>query len=287
MIKICNQYNAKASDIRNAIDKMQFLDVKFKPHEKFDIPFVNMVDTNIVVQDDYYILYFDILGYKDKIDKYGEEYFLHIIYAVMDTINSVYEDAQKGKLFGYHIFSDNIIIFVKKDNDLADAQKIILLIKDAFIIQRNLMGQYGILIRGAITQGKLFYGKDFVYGKGLINAYMMEDNQAVYPRIIIDKECMMDLRQMMEPDSIIEKMYHTVEEVICIDSDNEYFIGYINVFDFSYERFANYLYYHKNLIIAYLKYGELEDEEKEKYIWCKKYHNAVCDLYQLDDVKIL
>lgn len=44
----------------------------------------------------------------------------------------------------------------------------------------------GIFCRGAITSGKLYHTKEMIFGQALIDAYHMEQELAVYPRIIIN-----------------------------------------------------------------------------------------------------
>lgn len=275
---------------KNVIQKisndMSFLDGKFVAYEMFDIPLSNPINIDSLSEDEYYILYFDILGYKEKIKQYGEEYFLKVICAVIDTIDTAYEDSEKGRNFGYHIFSDNIIVFSKKEsNTETNVYKLIDFIKDAYIIQRNLMGQYRILLRGAITEGKLYYGGNFIYGTGLIDSYLMEDEKAINPRIIISKNLINKLNSVITDDFIFKYAYRSIKQIINIDIDGEYFVGYINKFGNTPQIFVGYLYYHKNLIESYFALG-LKEKEKSKIIWCKEYHNTVCSIYELDNLKI-
>lgn len=285
-MKIKHPDEEEKNIIQKISNYMLFLDGKFDAYEKFDIPLSNSINIDSLSEDNYYILYFDILGYKDKLKHYGEEYFLKIICAVMDTIKAVYEDSEKGRNFGYHIFSDNIIIFLKKENDTeANVIKLLVFIKDAFIIQRNLMGQYRIMLRGAITEGKLYYEGNYIYGTGLIDSYLMENNKAINPRIIIDKNLIYKLNNIITGNSIFKYFYINIKQIINRDDDGEYFVGYINKFGNSSQIFVGYLYYHKNLLESY-SILELEDKEKSKIIWCKKYHNAICDLYELENLKV-
>lgn len=46
--------------------------------------------------------------------------------------------------------------------------------------------QLGLLVRGAITIGDLVHTGSIAYGPGLIKAYQMESQEAIYPRVILD-----------------------------------------------------------------------------------------------------
>lgn len=282
-MKINLPNNEKIDCVNSIIHEMNFHNLKFDAYEKYDIPLSTPFDTDSLIEDEYFILYFDILGYKEKIKKYEEEYFMKVIYAVIDTINVVYEGSKKCRNFGYHIFSDNIIIFIKKKPDIGNnGLELLNLIQDTFIIQRNLMGQYRILIRGAITEGKLYYGRDFVYGSGLVNSYLLEDKKAINPRVIIDKNL---IKKYILENPAIAGAY--INQLINQDDDGEFFIGYINNYERNYEKFVIYLFYHKKLIESLLKELTLKEEVRQKFIWCKKYHNLICMIYQLEDMKIL
>ena len=50
------------------------------------------------------------------------------------------------------------------------------------------LSSMGIFIRGGITLKELYTGKNFIYGKGIIDAYHIENKIAIYPRVVIDKE---------------------------------------------------------------------------------------------------
>lgn len=137
----------------------------------------------------YVICYFDILGYKQMLDKLGDDKYIHYIVCVIDTLKALLDD-EVIVPFNYHIFSDNIIIFapIQKD-DFNNTVVISEFVRCISILQRNLMGQYSIFIRGCITLGNLYYDGKFVYGSGLVKAYNLENEKAIYPRIILDEQC--------------------------------------------------------------------------------------------------
>lgn len=55
------------------------------------------------------------------------------------------------------------------------------------IIQKELLQNDHILLRGSITKGDVFYDDEIIFGAGIVKAYINEE-RAVYPRIIIAKE---------------------------------------------------------------------------------------------------
>lgn len=139
----------------------------------------------------------------------------------METIKEYFNISDKLYSVKYHIFSDNVIIFTPLDEDPCVNKMLIdEYVMEIAVLQRNLIGQYGIFVRGSITLGNLYYGGNYVYGSGLSEAYRLENNCAFYPRIIID-------------DNIVKKFYNSSEifcdpinDFVAVDVDNRMFINY-------------------------------------------------------------
>jgi hypothetical protein len=153
---------------------------------------------------DYAICFVDILGYKNLLDELGENEFLQIIENTFDKIEKDINFSIRTKRIHseyiplpsveYHIFSDNILFFTEIDGLSQIEKENYLAYLMSFIAetQNNLLRE-GILLRGGLTVGKLYYkqGK-YIYGSGLMRAYELESTVANYPRIIIDPEIIAD-----------------------------------------------------------------------------------------------
>ncbi len=137
-----------------------------------------------------YVAFIDILGFKSMIDNDIEK-----VIIALDFIEKYCQDYYKfshtvdGDDFAEFVvtmFSDSIVISIDKDIDTS------LLTLNLFIefissLQYELLMR-GILIRGSITIGELYHKGNFVFGKGLIDAYIIESQIAEYPRIVIDEK---------------------------------------------------------------------------------------------------
>lgn len=152
---------------------------------------------NKIKVDKYFILYFDILGYKENLKRYGEEKCLRPIYlginfAIKDYIewinNVQFALATKIKIH-YRVFSDNILVAIKRSkNELENIYALYCLSKFVMNIQLTLAIEFGIFIRGCFHYGNLFFDKTILYGNGLIEAVTYEEKIAVYPRLILTTE---------------------------------------------------------------------------------------------------
>lgn len=85
-------------------------------------------------------------------------------------------------------FSDNIVFAIETENLVKEKkqQAIHDLCLILSIFQMRAFS-FGVLLRGAITVGKLYIDDTFVWGKALLKGYKLESKTAIYPRIVVDE----------------------------------------------------------------------------------------------------
>ncbi len=165
---------------------------------------------------DYRIVTFiDILGFKNLIyDSENDTNIRQVIFKALKFFKKwespdrwglkhieIEEDAQYKGLPNFEIaklttctcFSDSIVISVKI-NDLNINEIFSTLVANLADMGNYLM-RNKILIRGAITIGNLYHNKNgIIFGSGLIEAYELESNNAIYPRIILSQNLISKLK---------------------------------------------------------------------------------------------
>lgn len=148
---------------------------------------------------EYYIAYFDFLGYKEYFKEYGDKiqkFLFHFNTCINYTIGTVKLYCQKRfpknleMDIKVKVFSDNVLICIKVGSNI-EIEKIRLLSFMLVIseIQQDLFSQCCVFVRGAVTKGLLSFNEDFVFGEGLIEAVEIEGS-TIYPRIEISKAVM-------------------------------------------------------------------------------------------------
>lgn len=173
----------------------------------------------------YYVAYMDLLGISDAIKSEDSEDYLNKIYNLFDDVNKAVshtnQNHQRIKVIK-KIFSDNIIIAIKKEpffQDITEEIKQYLLVEIVSYLQ--LLGlKYFFLIRGGITIGDLYINNDFVYGKGLLESYKLESQNAIFPRIIISENCMDEFIQNNNIRTYLKKDF---DGTCYVDSFTAYF----------------------------------------------------------------
>ena len=98
--------------------------------------------------------------------------------------------------------------------------------------------RFNVLIRGAITQGKLIHTKDLVFGPAMNRAYELESTVAIFPRIIIDNivfQGRIDWFANEEDGEVRHQIRNEMntllendgDEVLSLDTDDFYYVDYI------------------------------------------------------------
>jgi hypothetical protein len=143
------------------------------------------------------LVFFDVLGYKEKMKKMGQMNFMKNIYLTfkiflksilkfkfpMDNHSFLFNNFK----FKYKIFSDNVLISIEMSkNPLDNMNKIIALLNTLCMIQTFFLN-HDMVVRGAVHLGDLCNTNDLLFGNGLISAVEYE-KKAKYPRIIISNE---------------------------------------------------------------------------------------------------
>ena len=201
----------------------------------------------------YCIAYLDFLGATESMKKNDNKFLNHIYSVYFNALNDVaFTNVVTQKDIGIKIFSDNILLSVKIEDDdpnrVAKIEKIINLAGNMYNDALN----HGYLIRGGITEGE-FYKDDndiFVYGKALIEAINLEEKIAIYPRIVVQ-------------NSIKESNPQYFHQ----DKDG---VWYLDSFIFT--GLYNYISY-KLQLLKMLKQNSKNEKVRQKIMWAISYFN--------------
>ncbi|OWV17666.1 MULTISPECIES: hypothetical protein [Fibrobacter] len=191
---------------------------------------------------EYYVAYFDVLGYKEAFKKSKDfsaklidaiEFSIKIMKKIVSIHNTTIlgESTEKIPEIEYKVFSDNVLICYKETKDDLSALSLVSFLRLVATIQRVFFERPHLIVRGGITKGPLYLTKDFVGGKALIEAVELENN-AVYPRIVVD-DCILNELNLFKMKDELSK---SVMEASCLDllvkdTDGKYFLNYIMSYD--------------------------------------------------------
>lgn len=84
----------------------------------------------------------------------------------------------------------------------------------------------GILIRGAVTKGRLWHDDEAVFGEGLVRAYDTESKVARYPRVMVTRDVIDDINAFAERELLKRVFKHTTKRA----DDGPFFLDILEGF---------------------------------------------------------
>jgi len=103
-------------------------------------------------------------------------------------------------------FSDSLVVSIPYDSSHLHQHFSVLVSNLAHIGSKFI--QAGIPIRGGIAVGNLVHDtKGVIYGPAMIEAYQLEENVSIYPRIILSQKLIEEL-QFSTSSSVVDYPYH-------------------------------------------------------------------------------
>ena len=138
-----------------------------------------------------YIAFLDILGFKELIKKFSCQEILGIFDKIRIPFSSMYitdqgkyKEIAAFKHVHMKVMSDSICFYIEADIENAFN----CLISCCAGFQADLLSlETPILIRGGIVVGDIYAEGDTIFGPGLTEAYLLEEMNAKYPRIILTR----------------------------------------------------------------------------------------------------
>lgn len=226
------------------------------------------------------VFFFDILGFREMIDSNvaskGSD--CTAIHEVFELINNFYIeeiDEKYSQSKEITFFSDSVIIsFVEEEQE-----QIFHTLADIQILLVNLVWK-GVVMRGAVSYGKLFHDKKYLFGPAFVEAYLTETKKAKYPRIICE-ESIIRLSQKGQTASDVKQDMEAFVLVVQPDDDEYWYIDYFGGIDSLFN--DNWEHVHYLLRLKELIVGNIEKSKEpgilEKYEWMKrKYNDVVSDI---------
>lgn len=137
----------------------------------------------------------------------------------------------------------------------------------------------GILVRGGVTVGQLIHDKQKCFGPAMIEAYKMESEKAINPRIIIDKNVLKYDLKNPGPANDVELESEYLFNLIKTDTEPEnkelFYLDYLkqkNEFVDS-DAYIEFIFNTKDFIVENLSKFRENEKVYKKYEWFKQYYN--------------
>lgn len=230
------------------------------------------------------ISFLDILGFGSIVDN---THSADEVFKILETFKyQTQPDKDLSKIYELKFtnFSDTVIrttpIFSETNKEFRVGILFCELL-DLIHIQSDLIYKEGIFIRGGVTIGKICQEGRHIFGPGLNRAYYLENEEASYPRIIVDRSVFADLKntpllRSEFHDLPTEKQY--IKNLVRECKDAILFLDYLNVMSRECDSIYGYVQFlqrHKEVIEENSKNFEDNASIAAKYKRLSEYHNEV------------
>lgn len=195
-------------------------------------------------------------------------------------------DEELEKEFGPRVFqfSDSILRVRRVDtekNIKYPSGHLFHEILDLVYAQADLIRE-GVLIRGGVSYGDVLVSEARVFGPAVISAYETESKYALYPRIVIAPEVLIELKKnpLLGSHNTLEYECEEVRKLLCRGDDGLWFIDYVRAIESELDEpdmYPIFLRTHKDLIIEGARRFKSMTAAMGKFIWLAMYHNSVVE----------
>ena len=237
-----------------------------------------------------FIIYADILGYKDRIVECRNDY--DVLTAelaefkskiLIPQISLVEEIAGVGGSVSF--FSDSVYVHVpiisKDPRKIEDGRPHICIPTEKIAEYQFNLALQNIFIRGGATVNYGYMDDSIAFGPGMIHAVDCE-KIAKYPRICLTKWAMIPIKQYIK---LKWPGYERINKFLLLDEDGKYFINYLQTIvdsmedpydNRTVEEAVESLKQHKEVICQNHIRAKKNSDVKEKFLWLANYHNYFC-----------
>ena len=218
--------------------------------------------------EEYYIAFIDILGFQELSKTATCEDIYNIFKALKDNSHATLfynsEDVPAFEHVQHYIMSDIIVLYIRTNIEEA----FLALIGTCLRLQHSLLYQNNpILLRGGIAKGQLFIEGNIIYGKGLTEAYQIENTVSIYPRIVFSKALLLDAKQNNQSPKRKDWEGMFTRK----DDDEFYFVHYLCTTYMRYFDDIPKCWHHALTRCQSILDSCFNQSIREKYIWLKNY----------------
>ncbi len=237
------------------------------------------------------ISYVDILGFKDIIDRSTSD--PQHVKKVSDLLAAVRDDLgyrPKGRRGGNTSFdfrAENFSDLTVRTRFISGSSTYKAAVQEIGYLARTqfeLAVTEDVLIRGGICSGLIVSNSDVTFGPGLVKAYTLESEYAVYPRLVVDRD-LVKLLLESDPDG-------QAAQLLRRGDDGAYFVDYLfsalqRCLWMDEHRDARRLAsQHRDFILERIQkdLSTAHERVKQKLMWLALYHNSTLRRLTTDEI---
>lgn len=102
---------------------------------------------------------------------------------IEDYVNTINNPQLQDKI-NFRFFTDNIVMYLPYNTENY-ADSLMLICHCCSFFQYLALKQYDMILRGGLCSGEFYADESFLYGKAMVDSYLIEEKVAIYPRIVV------------------------------------------------------------------------------------------------------
>jgi hypothetical protein len=206
------------------------------------------------------VLFVDLLGVREMNMSQGAAGHLVALHSAVSLMHRTFV----GELSRYRsaFFSDTLVVAAPIVRETDDATEVGNLMRHARWLQNDLVAE-GFFVRGGLTLGSLHLDEHVLFGPALVEAYELESNVAVHPRIVLSRAAAQTQRRTADGSTLM------------CDDGGQTFIDYLGAVAVEPDDPIAALQSHRDTVVDRLHGSRPHKRRWEKYRWLGEYHNAV------------
>jgi hypothetical protein len=178
------------------------------------------------------------------------------------------------------MFSDAIVMASPVDPAVGEEAAIAGLLMQASWLQLSL-AERGFFARGSIVVGEFYLRDEISFGAALVEAYHLERDKAIHPRVILSEEVHATQRQNLE--DYVKRRGTPLTTLPLRDRDGQAFLSYLELMLEEATDPRPRLASHRDALVDKLKAYRDNGRVWEKYRWVSEYHNYFCNEHKDED----
>jgi hypothetical protein len=226
------------------------------------------------------VSFIDILGFRELIHRSKAEE----VKAVLDFLHKFAKpqiENEEDYFFEAEAisFSDCVIRvrkIEKRSNSKYPLGLVYYELNDLLLAQMMLIYD-GVLLRGGIAYGDIYFDGEHIYGSALNKAYELEAYYAVYPRIVLSPNLINEVKVnhlLKDENHTHQQELDLINNYILQGEDGLWFLNYIDIRNLANpDSLPDYLLAHKKIICEGAQGLSYMSKRLSKYLWMAKYHN--------------
>jgi hypothetical protein len=228
------------------------------------------------------VIYLDALGTQQRAQRLDNDALATDLETIRRFRHILDRQDLKVRSQQFAAFTDNLVLGAPVDGISAARQLRFVITSVAhYQLGTTLRGQP---LRGGISRGLFFANEELVTGPALIKSVLIEEHDAIYPRVLLDAACYESIIPNGIADNLDVGKGIQWADGLLVDGDGQLFVNYLLANDQVTvpAEIESRLTAHRDLINDRLIEFRSQPAILEKYVWMADYHNFVQREFFLD-----